>query len=82
MKPIVALSKAMHHTSNYYREFITNRLYSHYILHHLHRGGGVSDNIKYYSQCLRLQIRAMKIDELACKSIGLSNCELMNLLNK
>jgi hypothetical protein len=38
--------------------------------------------IKYYSQCLRLQIRAVKIDELACKNIGLSNCELMNLLNK
>ena len=40
------------------------------------------EDVKYYSQCLRLQIRAMKIDELACKSIGLSSCELMNLLNK
>ena len=38
--------------------------------------------LKYYLQCLGLLIRAMKIDELACKSIGLSNCELMNLLNK
>ena len=42
----------------------------------------IASTLKYYSQCLRLQIRAMKIDELACKSIGLSNCELMNLLNK
>ena len=36
--------------------------------------------LKFNSQCLRLQIRAMKIDELACKNIGLS--QLMNVLNK
>ena len=39
-----SLSKAIHHTSNSYREFITNGLYSLYILNHLHRGGVVSDN--------------------------------------